>query len=75
MMPRYLISKKTNEMTEKELRICRNIYVSSKTVNAEYCPTPDYGMSEEEQDDYNHHNNISAQHDDCEVYNVLFNNG
>ena len=50
-MPDHLKAKKTSDMTEEELEICRDIYFSSKIVNGVYCPTPNYGMSDEELDD------------------------
>lgn len=47
-MPLHLQLKRTSEMTEDELRTCHEIYILNKTVNGIYCPTPEYGLSEEE---------------------------
>ena len=36
-----LSGKRTDEMTEEELDILHQLYISSKTVNGKFCPTPE----------------------------------
>lgn len=45
-----LIEIPTSDRTETELQLAYELYVLSKSVNGRYCPTPDYGCSDDDDD-------------------------
>ena len=45
---RPLVEKSTAERTEDELQLAFDLYISSKTVNGRFCPTPDLYRSDGE---------------------------